>query len=384
MTGAAFDLWQQAFTLAAMSAGEELQRGMPDALAMALNDTLKAFLSQSNTVDGIGQWATVWGPVVFESRPNGHSYADNAMNVAANADQTVYVVGIAGTNPTSIYDWLREDLGVEHTTSWTAAFPGLQPYGLPDSSSLNPYISASTALGVNNLLHMVDTLQGTNKDLLTFLQSLPVPQTRQATLIFCGHSLAGALSPALALAFFNPAGGRLNLSNWGKVYVYPTAGPTPGNSDFGTFFSSVFRPVGPVTLPYQVWNMNVWNSIDIVPHAWNVALLEKVATLYPASWKMPPLTLTGAIDYAKHRSDTGARTAGGPYQPCANQLLQGTFNSSIPVSDLDSFAKQAIYQHTTAYDVLLNVQSLAPGKRNQAAFMPAVAAFLAGNSAKAR
>ncbi len=179
MTDAAFDLWQQAFTLAAMSAGEELRRGMPDALAMALNDTLKAFLSQSNTVDAIGRWATVSGPVVFESRPNGHSYADNAMNVAANADQTVYVVGIAGTNPTSIYDWLREDLGVEHTTSWTAAFPGLQPYGLPDSSSLNPYISASTALGVNNLLHMVDRLQGTNKDLLTFLQSLPVPQTRK-------------------------------------------------------------------------------------------------------------------------------------------------------------------------------------------------------------
>lgn len=117
MTAAAFDLWQQTYTLAAMSAGEELRRGMPDALAMALNNTLKAFLSQSNTVAAIGQWATVWGPVVFESKPSGHNYADNAMYVAANADQTVYVVGIAGTNPTSIYDWLREDLGVERTKS---------------------------------------------------------------------------------------------------------------------------------------------------------------------------------------------------------------------------------------------------------------------------
>ena len=87
-------------------------------------------------------------------------------------------------------------------------------------------------------------------------------------------------------------------------------------------------------------------------------------------------TLTLGIDYAKHLSDTGAGTGAGPYQQCANQSLQGTLNGSIPVSDLDSFEKQALYQHTTAYDDLLNVQSLFPGSRNQAAFKPVVHALL--------
>lgn len=383
--GATFDLWQQAYTLAAMTAAEDAQQGTPAALALALNNTLKTFFSEPNTVTCIGQWATVWGPVVYESNPSSTSYADNTMYVAVNSDQTVYVVGIAGTNPESTYDWGQEDLDVDKTLSWTTAFPSLQPYSLPSSPSVNPYISAGTALGVNNLLGMVDALQNTNQNLVTFLQALPASQTQKATLIICGHSLAGALVPTLALAFFNPAGGKLSLSSWSAVYVYPTAGPTPGNADCGTFFSYVFGPIGSTNpLPYQVWNMNVWNSLDVVPHAWNIAMLEEITTLYPASWIMVPLTLDAGIDYAKYLSKTGADTGAGPYEQCANQSLQGTFNNNIPVSDLDSFAEQAVYQHTTAYDDLLNVNILAPGSRNQAAFKRTVHALLTGRSARAR
>ena len=154
MMGATFDLWQQAYTLAAMSAAEDAQQGTPAALAAALTTALKTFFNEPNTMTCIGQWATVWGPVIYESNPSSTSYADNAMYVAANADQTVYVVGMAGTNPNSKYDIDQEDLDVQHTSSWKAAFPSLQPYGLPSSLSVNPYISGGTALGVNNLLGM--------------------------------------------------------------------------------------------------------------------------------------------------------------------------------------------------------------------------------------
>lgn len=376
---ATFDLWQQAYTLALQSADVYKQQGTPDALAEWLSNTLVPFFKDPNTVKYIGQWETVWGPAVFENTPSSTSYADNTMYVVANADQTVYVVAIAGTNPNSTYDEDTEDADVNNTSSWTLAFPGSQP-----PTGLDPYISVGTQLGVTALLGMADTY--TNQNLVAFLKSLPASKTQQATLIFCGHSLAGALAPTLALAFFNPTGGQLILSNWKAVYVYPTAGPTPGNADFATFFSTVFPqiPPAPQTNSYQVWNMNVWNTIDVVPHAWNIAMLEEITTLYPASWTSPPYALDFAIDLAESQSNTGASTGAGPYAQCANQSLLGTFNNNIPVSDMLSFEDQALYQHTTAYDVLLNVQSLAPGSQNQAAFKPVVHALLTGKSARAR
>jgi hypothetical protein len=372
---ATFDLWQQAYTLAQQSGSVSAQQGTPDALASALAGLLNEFYPRAETA--IGTWSTVWGPVVFESEPGSTSYADNVMYVAANADKSVYLVGIAGTSPNSKYDIDQEDLAVQDTVAWNAAFPGLQPYSQP--SGLNPYLSVGTALGVNNLLGMVDTLQGTNQTLLAFLQSLPSSTIgKKSTLIFAGHSLAGALSPPLALGFFNPNGGKLSLSSWENVYVYPTAGPTPGNADFGAYLSSVFPPTAPGSKPYQVWNSNIMNTIDVVPHAWEISMLDMITTLYPTSWKTTPFKLTVAVSYAKSLSQAGGKTAAGPYMQFESQPLPGTFQGDTSVANFDQFAAQALYQHTTAYDVLLGVTELSPAARNQAAFLPIVRAMLSG------
>jgi hypothetical protein len=373
---ATFDLWQQAYTLAQQSGSVSAQQGTPDALASALANLLNEFYARAATVSAIGTWSTVWGPVVFESEPGPTSYADNVMYVAANADKSVYLVGVAGTNPNSKYDIDQEDLAVQDTVAWNAAFPSLQPYSQP--SGLSPYLSVGTALGVNNLLGMVDTLQGTNQALLAFLQSLPSSTTGKATLIFAGHSLAGALSPPLALGFFNPNGGKLSLSSWENVYVYPTAGPTPGNADFGAYLSAVFPPTAPGSKVYQVWNSNVMNTIDVVPHAWEIAMLDMITTLYPTSWYVPPLKLTVAVGYAKRLSRMGGETAAGPYVQLESQPLPGTYQGDKPVANFDQFQAQALYQHTTAYDVLLDVTELSPAARNQAAFLPIVRAMLSG------
>jgi hypothetical protein len=225
---------------------------------------------------------------------------------------------------------------------------------------------------------MVDTLQGTKQGLVAFLQSLSSSSTQQATLIFSGHSLAGALSPPLALALFNPNGGKLSLSNWSKVYVYPTAGPTPGNADFGRYLSSVFPPSTPGSRLYQVWNSNVWNNIDVIPHAWKISMLDMITKLYPTSWYITPPKLTGAVLYAKSLSNKGGATAAGPYEQIENQPLPGTFHGAKPVANFDEFLAETAYQHTTAYDVLLDVTSMAPGAQNQAAFMPVIRAMLSG------
>lgn len=368
---ATFDLWQQAYTLAQQSGSASAQQGTPDALASALANLLNEFYERAETA--IGTWSTVWGPVVFESEPGPTSYADNVMYVAANADNSVYLVGIAGTNPNSRYDINQEDLAVQETVAWNAAFPSLQPYSQP--GGLSPYLSVGTALGVNNLLGMAD---GANHTLLAFLQSLPSSTTGKATLIFAGHSLAGALSPSLALAFFNPNGGRLSLSDWANVYVYPTAGPTPGNADFGAYLAAVFPPTAPGSKPYQVWNRNVMNTIDVVPHAWEISMLDEIPTLYPTSWKSTPPKLTLAVGYAKRLSGMGGKTAAGPYMQFESQPLPGTYQGDNPVANFNQFEAQALYQHTKAYDVLLDVTELSPAARNQAAFLPIVRAMLSG------
>lgn len=379
---ATFDLWQQSYTLAQMSGAVSTQTGEPATLAANLNALLTTFYTTN--ASQLGAWTTVWGPAVFESQPSASSYADNVMYVATNADESIYLVSIAGTNPKSKYDIHQEDLQVSTTVNWDAAFPSLSPYSIPSSlPALNPFLSTGTALGVNNLLGMVDGLQGTNEGLVAFLKGLSTSTTQGATLVFCGHSLAGALSPTLALALFNPAGGPLAASNWANVYFYPTAGPTPGNADFGTFLSTVFPQVIPSNaLPYQIWNANLWNTIDIVPHAWEIAMLEEIPTIYPqATWKHVPLELSLGVDWAKGQSNDGGATAAGPYVPIANQSIAGTFNTGIPVSDTKSFEAQALFQHTTAYDQLLNVTSISPAAKNQAAYSPLVHALVTGKAA---
>ncbi|MEN9864973.1 MAG: hypothetical protein RL748_563 [Pseudomonadota bacterium] len=48
------------------------------------------------------------------------------------------------------------------------------------------------------------------------------------TLIFTGHSLAGALSPTMAMFLYSdPAN-----SGWKSIHVQPSAGATPGNAAF--------------------------------------------------------------------------------------------------------------------------------------------------------
>ena len=194
-----FDLWQQAFCLASMAGAAGDQRGDPTTLANALTTILDEFYAEPATQDALGTWSTVWGPAIYESKPSDDSYPDNSIYVAATNDgsASTYVVGIAGTNPLSIYDWLQEDLDVERTATWVSAFPSLQPYGLPSGLHGTPFVSAATALGINDLLGLtvIPGLPGAGQSLLTFLSSLPASTTGQATLIFCGHSLAGALSP---------------------------------------------------------------------------------------------------------------------------------------------------------------------------------------------
>lgn len=228
-----------------------------------------------------GDWSVVWGPCLYSVNGDKPGEATNAMYVAHSASLSTYVVAIAATNFKSIYDWFDEDFSVDpnYMAEWPPALPFVKKFHQPWTGNVPPAISAATALGLSNLLtQLSDPAQGS---LQKFLSSVV---SDNQTLIFCGHSLAGALSPTLALYLYpQPA-----KSGWKQVLVLPTAGATPGNGVFAALFDAAFPPVSSdVQAPYGNWNTDYANAHDAVPHAWNN--LEQVVGPADAQGKHPSM-----------------------------------------------------------------------------------------------
>ncbi len=209
-----------------------------------------------------GDWQVVWGPVVLSNKPDAAAEAVNAMYVAYSANLAMYVVAIAATNPASLFDWLKEDADV--APSKMVAWPPTLPYSagpaqLPDNSK--PYISAGTTIGISNLLTQMTS---NGQSLQKFLAG---KANSNDTLIFTGHSLAGALSPTVAMFLYgDPAS-----SGWKNIYVQPSAGASPGNAAFADLFAKTYPAftVPNCTGPWDTWNVDFTNTQDVVPHAWN-------------------------------------------------------------------------------------------------------------------
>jgi hypothetical protein len=173
-----------------------------------------------------------------------------------------YVVAIAGTNGNSTYDIIQLDLNVSFMT-W---FPlGVTPQGCTRPTSLVPSkVSRGTALGITNLLEMRDAGRGNLQDFLNGVANSPAGPN--ATLVFTGHSLGGALAPALALWLYPHHAPR----RWKAVHVLATAAPAPGDEAFSEAFAAAFPFVEESHVPadYGFWNKVIWNRLDVVPHAW--------------------------------------------------------------------------------------------------------------------
>ncbi len=211
-----------------------------------------------------GDWKVVWGPCVYSRKPTTPSSATNAMYVAHSASLSTYVVAIAATNPTSLYDWLVEDGDVSpvYQAKWPVVLPFTANLHLP-YLPIQPAISAGTATGISNLLTQPAMVDPVNGNLQSFLAHVA---SKDATLIFSGHSLAGALSPTMALYLYP----QPTSSGWKQVLVLPTAGATPGNAPFAKAFNEAYSPTpSGVNAPYGTWNVDYANANDVVPHAWN-------------------------------------------------------------------------------------------------------------------
>jgi hypothetical protein len=279
MSAGTFDPWQQVFTMSMLSNRASDQKGGSSPLQDDLAGLVQKALADATFQALIGSsWEVVWGPCVYEHGSGvldlPSDVVDNAMFVAYDTASDMYVVAVAATNPISTFDKLTEDADVAPIASWP--YEQVLPSGgtFPAGVAIAP----GTKDGVDILQTMQDS---TGKSLSEFLQGV---ESTSATLVFTGHSLGGALAPTLACALVTQ--GQLDPSQWADVFVYPTAGPTPGNDAFVMLFSDLFPQTPPGTQPWQVWNSLLWNSMDIVPHAWSSDTITEIATLYGSA--VPP------------------------------------------------------------------------------------------------
>lgn len=375
MTYPSLDAYQQVFGMACLVSRAADYKGSQDELQQQLQHELSFYLNNVPSVAVLGQmtssaadasvtpvlgsWDLVWGPAVFEN--NQDNIADNAVFVArceavafpGGPVLPAYVVAIAATNPDSLYDWGSEDFAVSQVVDWNTYTPSdVTP---STYNNTDPYISKGTATGVGILLGLTTpaTAAAPDTTLQQFLTGLePDPGT---AIIFCGHSLAGALSPTLALYLKE----QKALEAFGVTLVYPTAGPTPGDVNFANRFNSAFPslPSGwqppAQALPYQSWNTMHWNTYDVVPHAWQKEDLQMVANLYGASPNFKTLALLQGLQLYALRD---AAKSGAPYTRIRNSSLPGSLQYSdgskplnVPPQSMKDYVTQLFLQHVSLY-----------------------------------
>jgi hypothetical protein len=267
----------------------------------------------------LGKWNIVWGPIVVTY--DTFYYPINAMYVAQSGDDpSQYVFAVAGTNPVSVFDWLVEDALVEYQLPWV--------FDLTETAK----ISLGTAIGLTILLTNTpsSTLPGAGLAIRDFLAGL---SSKKITLMTTGHSLGGALSPTLGLwlkdtqilwdPFFEA-----------KFASMPSAGPTAGNSEFAEYLSEKI----PLT--------RFWNTLDIVPHAWEEALLAELPTIYAPD--IPDdLTITYFVSLAQDAAKNGDYTQ---IEPDSTFSLGVNTKIINPLHiNIENYLAQVAYQHTVAY-----------------------------------
>ncbi len=283
----------------------------------------------------IGNWKCAWGPVVLSSSPSNpdSAVANNTMYIAQSLDSPgLYVVAIAGTNPASSFDWASEDADFL-LKEW--------PYAthVKGLFKVKPKVTRGTLTGLTILQNMVDT--NLKQTAFAFLNGQS-QANKAITVWVTGHSLGGALSPAYALFLSD----SITFQAWNgpvNVYCMPVAGATPGNDSFSNYYST---RLGNNTI-------RVWNTLDVVPHAYNYTMLGQISTLYMGA--NPPIVcpkqLADTITYIQTitraygnymqllPSNQGFKSN---YYTNAQVINQGTLNT-------DTFTVQAVCQHIPAY-----------------------------------
>ena len=339
MTEFSYSPTQRQTVICMLSYMSAFAEGSAAELQRVMAEKLDLMFQLHDLQDLIGHWEVVWGPAIFQAHKS--DVADNTMFIARCLDEPKLVISIAGTNPYSWFNWLIEDLPVRRKEAWPT-FDGGPP-------QLEPKISQGTGNG----LRVLQRMKVDGKTVVDFLQSYLTTQTEPLEIIVTGHSLGGALSPAMAV-YLADTQSIWDSEGRAKVALMPIAGPTPGNVDFATY--------GEKKLNGRI--ERIWNQKDIVPHAWDKELMKELRTLYEPTIK--PSWLTRFVIFltrrAANRSDYGHLQPDAvplpgevvPTSEAIQMLPPSFFNRFLP-----KYMVQMGYQHLEAYYQLLEMEAFA-------------------------
>jgi hypothetical protein len=332
--------------------------------------TVTGFLKSSGSQLLGGDWTVVWGPRVYVHDTD--TAVDNAMFVAHSASQNMYVVAICATDPISWFDWLDEDFDVLPNMMVNApvdlTVPMDKQHVWPNWTK--PQFSGGTALGVYYLCNeLVDPTHG---NIATFLGS--VAKDAATRLVFTGHSLAGALAPALAYQLWS----GLKSAGWKSIHVVPTAGATGGNGVY-TFEWKLMMPsqnVSGLNSGNHLDKLNTlyWNTLDLVPHAWThlkewysydhsnpTVLKTNLGTLVAGKTECELLNdiLAGASDTATYvdgltRLPNAFFTGTWPVTYWAGNTWS-SYDPAPPYTSFDALGVAIQHAHTDQYYQLVNI-----------------------------
>ena len=338
-------------------------------------------------------WKTVWGPVVVTKPdyqafygPNGNKIElatsdvpANTMFVARYKSTNNYVVAIAGTNARSNFDWMKEDFDA-YPVSWI---------GLPMWRLIFATRGTMTGLGV--LQGMTSTTddgdyEGQDVSLYDFLKGVAssASASDKATIYVAGHSLGGALAPALALWLHDERDGDAHRhypawdpDNHTTLQVFSFAGASPGNKNFSDYMHTRFPGDPGAAQPTEDGMKIVQNTLDVVPHAFNMTTLKEIPDLYSAvnikPGKEETTLINKVIAGVQKANNNGIHYAtlgqGDQIHKVTGDLLKAsklrdTQNPpclALPAlvnAHADDFALEAYYQHVCAYPLQLQMPDL--------------------------
>ncbi|MFG6107411.1 lipase [Leptothoe sp. EHU-05/26/07-4] len=244
--------------------------GEAAAIAKQTKAMLTKVLQDEEIQTLIGVWHLVWGPGVSVGSWAGPGRAVNTMFIIVpQTDPSQAVIAIAGTNGKSLMNWVLQDFNVRETVPW--------PYGKKSNVASiacylgphwcgpqrEPRISKGISLGLKNLVS-IKSPQDHGTTAQQYLASRPFKN-----IMVTGHSLGGALSPCYSL-YLEDTRSEWDTDGSTSISCLPTAGQTQGDTNFSKYYDSKLL----ATTNRQ------WNSMDMVPHAFNSEMLDKIPKLY--------------------------------------------------------------------------------------------------------
>lgn len=219
------------------------------------------------------------------------------------------------------------------TLCWDAVFQ-LQPLNqLLQSCPSEARISQGCWDGVQKILATPSLLDPGSTSLVDFLGDIPAGSTIQVI----GHSLGGALASVLALYLSSRYQEKI-------VQCHTFAAPTAGNVAFSEYFDN------------QLSNraIRVFNTLDIVPYAWNAESLRQIESIYAPAINTPA-SLMEKIENAVSLTKDLAYSQPGNLSNSLSFQLTGSISEQLIQSStaLTAFDLQVDYQHNDAYIALL-------------------------------